>query len=201
MKFAIDEKFITKFPRTPLGAFDFFKNSYVRFNPDFNENDYSIHNNIPYISVNHHGPDVPLFHEIGHFLVAPISRLHLPNYGYANQYTGNKWHDLNIEIQVDAIETNLLKKFRIEPEYGYGLAAAAKWNYLPGWHNYRYVKKLTEKQMIAKVAKRIKYWQSVYGYYWIDLEWRKRNVLLRSRARRNGHINIPHELNYMVKAY
>jgi hypothetical protein len=177
----------------PIEILKWFIDSYVKIDFKNESNNYIIKNNVPYISIARIGFGIQLFHEIGHFVLAPMHRLHIDNYGYKipkskhQNKLPKKWADLDIEIQVTAIELNLTEIFYEDQKIR---RYAAQWSYLLGWKNYCNTHNVSHQQMVKKVEQRIKYWKSIYDYNWIEKEWRQRNNILKMRMHKNGTIAI-----------
>lgn len=173
---------------TPIGVIGLFYNSYVQFDPNRLENNYRVKENDIYISNDPGSPDVPLFHELSHFVLAKDNRLHKTNYGYQFPYTHHtRWDDLNCEIQVSALESNLLDYYKIKSENKRGEEAQI-WSFLTGWDNYRKTHKLGKKEMIKKAQSRFEYWKKVHTARFFFEEWKRKNDLLKTRFKRNGTI-------------
>lgn len=170
---------LKRFRNVPTGAWKFFENSYVKFQPRGSNSGYHINNGKPTISVDPLGTDVPLFHEIGHFVVAPLNRLRKKNYGYNDFYTGNKWHDLDCEIQVCAIEANLLEDFNYPSEFKSDKERIEGLFFLRGWRNYRHAKGLSRRSMHQRVLKRFRFWREEWCVSTVEKEWNRRNTLLK----------------------
>jgi len=191
------QKDIDIHPFIPQEVLNLFENSYVKWDPSKSGNKYSVSRNKPTIWSDPYGVDVPLFHELGHFVLAPLDRLRITDYNFAFPYEGDKWPDLECELKVTAIEYNLLKHFKIQKEwnklgkrskkgFSFGLKLQSNgseesieiWDFLYGWENYRKHFKLTKSQMRTRMHRKFKTHVKKYNYKWFLKEWNHRNKLL-----------------------
>ena len=182
----VDANFIRKYGNIPVGVFKLFSSSYVCLDLSKREaNDYVVRNQLITMNVSSDWCDgVPLFHEMSHFALAKDNRLHLTNYGYVFPYLHPKrWDDLNCEIQVIAMENNLIKY--------YGMLNSAKpgneakiWDFLQGWENYRKSHYMTSRDMKVHTQERFEYWKTIYTADWFFKEWDRKNNLLKRRMKK-----------------
>ena len=138
-------------------------------------NKYFIKNNTPILQYDLSSYEDALLHEISHFCIAPINRLTKDNWGYKIEGMSlDKWYDLDNEVQVFALEHNLVKYFEGIPEKN-------SWKvleFLDGWSNYKYFHKLNIGDMHRKTEAAFNHWLNIYTVEWFFTEWKKRNEYL-----------------------
>ena len=181
----IDSNFIRKYGNIPVQVFGLFSSSYVCLDRSGREaNDYVVHDPLITMNVSSAGGGVPLFHEMSHFALAKDNRIHLTNYGYVFPYRHPKrWDDLNCEIQVTAIESNLIEYYGLVNEARRGTEADI-WDFLQGWENYRKFNHMTYHSMKAHAQTRFEYWRTIYTFDWFFKEWERKNTLLKKRMKK-----------------
>ena len=187
-----NKNMIDKYGHIPIGVFGLFNTSYVQLNKSRKQyNSYIVEDNIPIINTDPEGGGVPLFHELGHFALARDNRLHRDNYGFPKAYYNRKrWDDLNCEVQVIAVEANLMGHYNVADRFGGtkpGKEAKILDN-LESWQTYRKAKKLSSCEMQEHVQNRINYWKSIYVSKWFFNEWERKNSLLKLRMKKYGTI-------------
>ena len=185
----IDANFVEKYGDIPVRVFKLFSSSYVCLDRSQRKaNDYVVRDPLIIMNVSSEGGGVPLFHEMSHFALAKDNRLHLTNYGYVFPYLHPKrWDDLNCEIQVIAMETNLIEYYNMLSESERG-SEAEVWDILQGWENYRISHYMTYRDMKVHAQKRFEYWKTIYTVDWFFNEWDRKNNLLKRRMKKYGTI-------------
>jgi len=121
-------------------------------------------------------------HEIGHFLVAKEQNLLKENYGISsnNKPQSGTWKDLDNEIQVSAIEYNIVKHFYPKTRFSFKICIDNNlWN-LEGYSNYKKFHKLNNTEINSKIVKACQYWGEKYTWDIINEKWNQRNLFLRN---------------------